>query len=259
MRKATRNILLLAVFVVVLGFAMRAELQREEGMAPLPLTHHDPANIKALDVHCADCRTRRFERRVSGWWMLEPYPLRANGEAVTRLAAIATAPVRRALDANDYDLKKLGLDPPTVTLNVDGTVVDVGGEDPIEHDRYARTDGHLVRVPDRFGARLLEAPEVEIDPRLIDADAVVVEVVIGTDAPRADLAQAWKSAAAVQMQRGEKSAVPSTPIRVELADGKPIAFSIRRENEHYVVTRTDIGLDYLVGEGQAQALLGKTN
>ena len=44
--------------------------------------------------------------------------------------------------------------------------IDIGGEDPIDHDRYVRIGDEVLRVPDRFSARLLESPESELlDPK----------------------------------------------------------------------------------------------
>ena len=259
MRKSTRNILLLAVVVVVLGVGMNFELAREEKFLPVPLTSIDPIAAKSLDVRCADCPTRRFEHRAKGWWMLEPYPLRADDAAVSRLAAVAKAPVRKKLDAGAYDLAKLGLNPPRITVNIDNVRIEFGDEDPIEHDRYARVGADVFRVPDRFGARLLESPETEIDRHVIDVDAVVVEVSIDGQSPRADLAAAWKNLIAAQMQPAGEGIANAVSATVEFADGTKQEFSIHRENEHYVVRRGDIHLDYLVVEAQAQALLGKAN
>ncbi|MEP6485169.1 MAG: DUF4340 domain-containing protein [Rudaea sp.] len=259
MRKATRNTLLLAAAVVLLGVAAFAELKREEKLLPASLTSLNVANLKSLQIRCAGCRTRRFEHRVNGWWMIEPYPIRADDAVVTRLAAIANAPIRVTLDAHAYDAKKLGLDPPAISLTFDDVAIDVGGEDPIEHDRYVRIGDRLVRVPDRFGARLLESPETEIDRHLIDVDAVLVDVGIDGAAPRADLAAAWKNTLAAQMQPSEKNEHNTKQIVIEFADATKLAFSIRRDNDHYVVRRKDIDLDYLFSEAQAQALLGAAN
>lgn len=259
MRKSTRNILLLVIVVAALGVGMRLELGREEKFLPLPLTTIDPAGAKYLDVRCTGCPTRRFEHRAKGWWMLEPYPLRADDAAVSRLATVAKAPVRKKLNASAYDLAKLGLDPPRIIVNIDNVRIEFGDEDPIEHDRYARVGADVFRVPDRFGARLLESPETEIDRHVIDADAAVVEVSIDGKPPRADFADAWKNLVASQMQPAGATNANAVSATVEFADGTKQDFSIHRENEHYIVRRGDIRLDYLVVESQAQALLGKAN
>jgi hypothetical protein len=166
MRKSTRNILLLAVGVAVLGGAVYAELVRERSFAAQPLTTLDPAGVQRIEIRCRDCQTRRFERDGTGWRMLEPYAQPAKADSVARLLAVVQAPVRTRAKLADYDPAKLGLAPPQFTLTFDQTIIEIGGEDPIEHDRYVCLGDELLRVPDRFSARLLESPESElVDPK----------------------------------------------------------------------------------------------
>jgi hypothetical protein len=257
MRKTTRNTLLLAIAVIALGVGVYAEIRREEGMLPEPLTTIDPHNVKSMTIQATGICDRSFEHRANGWWMTKPYPLRADAEVIPRLLNVLSAPVRKTLDAKEYDLANLGLDKPAATLNVDGAVLEFGGEDPIDHDRYVRADGKIVRIPDRFAMRLSESPEVEIDRHLIDPDATVVEVSVGGTAPRADLAKAWKQTVPLQILPGPSTA--SMKAQVELADGTKLEFLIGRSNDAYSVYRADIDLVYVVGEAQAQALLGKAD
>lgn len=152
--------------VTLLATAVYAELARERALAPQPVSTLDSASVQHIEIHCAAvCRSRRFERTAAGWQMLEPYNLPASAAAVAHLLAVARAPARVRLNLRDYDLAKLGLSPPLLTLRLDDVAIDVGDEDPIEHDRYMRVGDALLRVPDRFSARLLEAPEGELaDP-----------------------------------------------------------------------------------------------
>ena len=168
MRKSTRSTLFLAFAVTLLAVAVYAELIRERAMLPAALTTLNPATVQTVQVQCNGCVARKFERTPHGWRMLEPFALPANADAVVRLLAVARAPVRERLHLRDYDLAKLGLAPAQITLTLDATVIEIGGEDPIDHDRYVRVGNELLRVPDRFSARLLETPESEVaDPSAI--------------------------------------------------------------------------------------------
>lgn len=149
----------------MLGAAVYAELARERALAPQPLTSIDTTTAQRLEIRCASCTTRIFARHDGVWRMLEPHAAAANPEAVERLLSIARAPVRTRAPLTDYDPAKLGLSPPQIVVAIDSTRIDIGGEDPIDHDRYVRIGDELMRVPDRFSARLLEAPESELaDP-----------------------------------------------------------------------------------------------
>jgi len=161
-RKSTRQVLLLALLVAALGGAVYAELERERSLGPPPLTTLDPASVQRIEIRCRECQSRRFARDGSGWRMLEPYARPANSDAVARLLTVLRAPVRNRAPLADYDVAKLGLAPPQFTLRYDDVTIEIGNEDPIEHDRYVHMGADLLRVPDRFSARLLESPESEL-------------------------------------------------------------------------------------------------
>ncbi|MGH8041376.1 MAG: DUF4340 domain-containing protein [Rudaea sp.] len=168
MRRSTRSILFLALAVALLGAAVYAELARERALAPQPLTHIDTAAVQRLQIQCRSCTTRVFERSAGIWHMTAPYRAAANLQAVARLLALTHASVRTRAPMSGYDAAKLGLDPPLITVIIDELRIDIGGEDPIDHDRYVRIGNELLRVPDRFSARLLEDPESELaDPNAI--------------------------------------------------------------------------------------------
>jgi hypothetical protein len=163
MKRANRQLAWLALGVAALGAVVYAEIARERAALPPPLTAIDPARVQHLAIECQSvCRSRRFERTANGWQMLEPYAKPASAEAVAHLLAVARAPVRVTLERSAYDAAKLGLAPPLLVLRVDDVAIALGDEDPIEHDRYVLVGDTLARVPDRFSARLFEAPENEL-------------------------------------------------------------------------------------------------
>ncbi|MHB8448083.1 MAG: DUF4340 domain-containing protein [Rudaea sp.] len=154
------------IAVAVLGAAVYAELVRERGLAARRVTSLNPARVTRLEIRCRSCTTRLFESVNGSWRMRKPYAAAANPEAVARLLAVVNAPVRTRAAMAGYAAAKLGLDPPQITVVADATRIDIGGEDPIDHDRYVRVGDELLRVPDRFSARLMEAPESELlDPK----------------------------------------------------------------------------------------------
>ena len=166
MRKSTRSLLILGIAAVALGTAVYVELARERSLAPQPLTALDPATVTHLEIRCRSCATRVFERVDGVWRMRAPHDAPANPESIAHLLAVLRAPVRTRAKMAGYDAAKLGLDPPQITVIVDATHIDIGGEDPIGHDRYVRIGAELLHVPDRFSARLLESPESELlDPK----------------------------------------------------------------------------------------------
>lgn len=166
LKRRTRTNLILIAMVALLGAAVYAELRRERALAFDPLTTLDPAAVRMLAVNCNACKPRRFEKIGDHWQMREPFAQPADDAAVAKLAAIARAPVRFRHPAGELDAKKLGLDPPQATLQLDTTLLKFGMTDAIHGDRYVEVDGVIALVPDRFSARLFAAPENELaDPK----------------------------------------------------------------------------------------------
>jgi hypothetical protein len=256
MRKATRNTLVLAAAVALLAIAVYAELAHERTLAPKPLTEIEPATVHRLEVSCTHCRTRRFARDENGWRMLEPYALPADAEAIARLLAIAHAPVHERHPLRDYDAAKLGLEPAQITLTLDDLVIAIGGEDPIDHDRYVRIGQDMLRVPDRFGARLLEAPEGELDRHPIPPVARIVSVGLRGETARGDLAAAWQNAMAVNVRAVEAEDRGGIPVVINLADGTSVSFSVIHSGMAYIAQREDPQVDYVFDEARMRVLLG---
>lgn len=250
---------MLAAVVALLAIAVYAELMHERTLAPMPLTGVDPATVRNLEVRCATCRTRRFARDENGWRMLEPYALPADAEAIARLLAVAHAPVRERHPLHDYDAVRLGLDPAQITLTLDDLVVAIGGEDPIDHDRYVHVGDEMLRVPDRFGARLLEAPENELDRHPVPPIAQVVSVGLRGESARSDLAAAWQKAVASNVRATEAEAAGGDPVIVNLADSTHLSFVVIHAGAAYIIRREHPELDYVFDEAQARILLGNSD
>lgn len=163
MKRRTRTHLFLLATVVLLGAAAYAELRREHVLARDPLTALDPSAVRTLAVTCNACQPRRFEKVEGHWRMLEPFAQAADDARIERLAAIARAPVRYRHPAGELEARKLGLDPPQATLQLDDTtILKFGTTDAIHGDRYVEVDGAIALVPDRFSALLFATPESEL-------------------------------------------------------------------------------------------------
>lgn len=162
MKRHTRTNLFLIVMVALLGFAVYAELRKEDAIAMDPLTTLALAGVHKINITCTECTPRRFEKVDGHWRMLEPFVQAADDARIERIVAIARAPVRFRHVAGDLDAKKLGLDPPWASLRLDDTTLNFGTTDAIHGDRYVMVGGTIALVPDRFSALLFTKPESEL-------------------------------------------------------------------------------------------------
>lgn len=257
MKRRTRTRLMLVLLVALLGAAAYAELLREEWAQPRPLTTVDTSAAARIVVECRTCRGRTFERTPAGWRMREPYAFAASDEAVARLLAIASAPMRKRRAAADADAKKLGLDPPVASIRIDDLRIDVGTTDAINGLRYVRHGGDIALVHDNYSAWLLAPPESELDRRLAPPDFDLATVRVDGD-ERPALAAAWRIVTTSQVV-ASNTIVAEGEIRrrIELAakDGSTLRFTLVRGDGRYVALRDDLPLAYPLEEAQVQHLL----
>lgn len=162
MNRRNRTNVFLVAMVGLLGAGVYAELRREEAIATQPVTEIDPTRVRDVRITCSECSPRHFSRTDGHWQMLEPMVGAANDARIDRIAAIARAPVRFRHAAGELDAKRLGLDPPWATLQLDDTVMTFGTTDAIHGDRYVGVGGTIALVPDRFSALLFTKPESEL-------------------------------------------------------------------------------------------------
>ena len=157
MIRRTRTVVFLLAATALLGAAVVAELRHERALALDPLTSIDTAAVHRIEVRCPGCTTRRFEKLGGRWQMREPRVQAADDALVTKLLALAHAPVRFRRAAAELEPAKIGLDPPQATLLLDDVELTFGGTDAIRNDRYVAVRNSIALVPDRFSAILFMA------------------------------------------------------------------------------------------------------
>lgn len=257
MRRATRNNLILIAVVALLGVGVWWQVRHEVAQFEPPLSTVDPATLQTLDIRCTTCVTRSFVRVGGLWQMREPYSLVADAEKVNRLIAIAAAAVRSRRPASDFDLSRIGLDPPLIQLRLDGVQLDFGMTDALNGDRYVRQGEVIAMVPDRFSPYLLAAPESELDRHLLATGSSVRSIRLdGKDRP--ELITPWKAAQATAIQAHDAQAAdaPLAQIELILANDASIRYALLRRGDQWLALRESPTLDYLLDAQTAARLLG---
>ena len=256
MRRAMRTNLVLAAVAAVLGVLAWWQVDREIDAREPPLTTIDTAAVASIQVRCAGCVERRFARTPRGWRMTAPYDLDADPAAIARLLAIAAAPVRQRDPVEDYDLAKIGLDPPTMTLELDATRIDIGTTDALRGERYVRDGARIARVPDRFSPFLVATPESELDRHLVPRPADVRSVrVDGVESP--SLIPAWREVRATRITPADASpSIGSRRIDLDFGDGTSRTWQLLRRADEWIARRADPALDFHLAAADASRLVG---
>jgi hypothetical protein len=260
MRRQLRQNLVLAGIVALAAVTVWLVVRREQAAIARPLTAIDTTQTHELRVRNGDRPARRFERRDGVWWMREPYELPAHADAIDRLLAIARAAPRSRHARAQFELARIGLDPPQAVLELDGVPIAFGLTDAIRGDRYVLSDQTVALMPDRFSAWLLAPAESELDHRLAAPLGTITDVVIDGRS-RPELAAAWQQVTTSQVVAAQAAPATATiPVELVGAGGRRIRYTLwRRDDGRYAALRGEPALLYPLDENQMQHLLPAAN
>lgn len=260
MRRQLRQNLVLAGIVALAAVTVWLVVRREQAAIGRPLSAIDTTQTTELRVRNGDRPARHFERRDGIWWMREPYALPAHADSIGRLLTIARAAPRSRHARAQFDLARIGLEPPQAVLELDGVPITFGLTDAIRGDRYVLSGQTVALMPDRFSAWLLAPAESELDHRLAAPLGTLTDVVIDGQS-RPELAAAWQQVTTSQVAAAQAAPAMST-IAVELvaADSTRLRYTLwRRDDGRYAALRGEPALLYPLDEIQVQHLLPATN
>ena len=155
MRRANRNLVVLAIVAVVLVAAVLWVGRREYVRHPPTLTALDPDAVTRIDLDIPAIASQAFERRADGWWRVTPSEARGNDARVQRLARLAATPTARWIPLPNITLSKVGLDHPSATLVLNGTRLEYGGLTAIDDLRYVRVGDQVALVPRQYSPEVM--------------------------------------------------------------------------------------------------------
>ncbi len=257
MKRAARTNLILIFVVAALGLAVYWQVNKEVTRFEPPLSALMPEQINNVTVSCLQCVARRFERVEGHWSMREPYNLPADDAQLVRLLSIATSAVRSRRAFSSLNAKKIGLDPPLISLDLGPEHFDIGTTDAFNGDRYVRVGDTIAMVPDRFSPFLVAAPPSEIDRHLLPRGSALKSLKIN-DLDRPELIEAWTHALAARItaRTEDSSKAEGVVVELTLGDGSLITYRIVRDNEGGVARRSEPALNYVLSAEQVGALVG---
>ena len=150
MKRANRNLVVLAIVAVVLVAAVLWVGRREYVRHPPTLTALDPDAVTRIELDIPAIASQAFERRADGWWRVKPSEARADDARVQRLARLAATPAARWIPLSGITLSEVGLDHPSATLVLNGTRLEYGGLTAIDDLRYVRVRDQVALVPRQY-------------------------------------------------------------------------------------------------------------
>lgn len=153
MKRARRHGLWLLLGVAMLVALAVWQWRADRAAAPGTLLALDPQSVTRVELALHGQPPQRFEKRDGHWWALMPTPARTDDGRLDDIAAIAAAPVLRWRAAADFDLAKIGLDPPALVLQLNDRRIAYGVMAAFGPQRYVRVGERIALIPAQYAPR----------------------------------------------------------------------------------------------------------
>jgi len=176
MRKQSLINLLLLLLVAALGLFVWYVPDDESSRINRPLTPLDPATIDRITISNNNGPRFVMQRDARGWYMTEPYRVRANKPRIDILLDLLSTPQIEAFPLPADRLAEFGLERPLAELTFDQTKIIFGGTHPYNYRRYLRIEDQLYLTQDIFPHHALAQAEEFVSHALFPEDAEISEI-----------------------------------------------------------------------------------
>lgn len=163
MRRANRQLSWLLVGVAVLAGIVLWTVQRQSAnAAPETLLPFGAEAVSRIDIKTHKGELRRFEKRDDHWHMLAPLQGLADDRHMQRLSDITKAKILDWRPASEFNLAKIGLEPPWAVVTINDHELKFGTLAALAPQRYVLVQGHIAMIPARYAADIAATPDSEL-------------------------------------------------------------------------------------------------
>lgn len=274
-----RNQLNLALLTLVAGLTLTVVLTQEEETPKLPLVGLEPSAIERIAVRHPDAAEILLQRQAGQWRLTAPGEAAAEAIEVSALTDLAALESERQLAVAGVDLAQLGLAPPQYEIQLNDALLQFGGIEPLEHERYIRVGDTIHLVGDPPSAALDSDPSDLVSKQLLPAGRQIVGLVLPEfqlhrgEAPgwtmsppqsepaSADqmqaLIDAWGRARALwnQSPDGETDYAGKPEIQLQLDDGSQVDLVLVDREPQLILAQPRAGVHHHLSKALAEELL----
>ncbi len=268
-RKKQRQLLNIALAVLIAGLAAGAWLSREKEKPATPLTALKVDDITRIAVRHPNQPAIELEKGPQGWALTAPVKVAADPFQVAGITSLATQETSAQYPLGELELKNVELDPPNYEIQLNDTVLALGGTEPIDYRRYVRV-GEMVYLTSDPPSTALDANYSDlVHAQLVPPGSKLTRIrapgftateqsdgtwqiepakaALGADATRS-LVDAWKNARSLWRAELAKTDKPSATDRVTIAlDGQDVTFAVLERQPQLKLVRLDLKVVYTLG------------
>ncbi|MGH8529426.1 MAG: DUF4340 domain-containing protein [Nevskiales bacterium] len=268
-RKKQRQLLNLALGVMVVALVVGVWFAREKEEPARPLTALKPEDITTIAVRHPGKPAIRLEKNAQSWVLTAPVKVAADPLQVAGLTSLATQETSAQYPLAELDMKNVELEPPAYEIQLNDTVLAFGGTEPIDYRRYIRVGEtvylssdppstaldanysdlvHAQLVPPGSKLTHIKAPGVTLTEQADGSWQVApAKADQGADATRG-MVDAWKNARSLWRAELDKSERPSATDRVTVTlDGQEVTFAVLERQPQLKLARLDLKIVYTLG------------
>lgn len=251
--------LLLLVFILILLVLVYMEPGMDNHSHEY-LTDLDPQSIKHISIERRELDTITLKKTRSGWKMLEPFSLDANPLRIETIIALAQKTSYTRFSALDRDLSIYQLSPPLIRISLNDTLILLGGEDPIKHQRYALVDETIHLINAMVYYQLRANLDNFISPHILPRDAVILKILYKNNPLDGQLFQHWQRFEASQIETVHvESADATLEISIQNAEKETqqMSFWIQQMGTQVRISHKNVPVSYFISDKQFALAIGK--
>jgi hypothetical protein len=140
--------LILAFVALAAVLYFRPGLDRDTG--PDTLSVIDPAQVTEIGIVYRDRDPVTLVRDDGVWYVQGPTDIPAADVEVRTVLRLAASDTVRSYPAGDMDLARLELHPPLASVTLGGQTIEIGGTEPLDGLRYARSGDTVHLIVDQY-------------------------------------------------------------------------------------------------------------
>lgn len=249
------NLALLIIVGLLIGIAL---LDKSDTVAPVKrLADYLPKDINEIRVLRTGKNDIHF-KLIDGYWnMLAPYQTRAESSLIDQILSLSTLDISTVIDDENIDPATFGLQPPTMTIQLNQHRLNLGDSQAINNRRYIELNDKIMLIPDQNITQLKVGSVSYIDRHLIPQGTQLKNLHIAgnqVDLVKADnIASMWLDTKAGWISLAP-AVQPGIDITLELDNNQTIHYIAEKRESDFVLINSQQMLEYHLRPGVASSL-----
>ncbi len=154
----SRNVTVnLGLFLLVLLLSLVAYFEPgiNQPVEKITLTHLTPKDVSYIRISDNRGRDLVMQKQQGHWLMINPYKKPANEQRINQLLDITTTRSFSQFKIPDGRLAEFGLEPPSIHLQLNDLMLEIGGNESIKFRRYVRVGEQLHLINNGYHHHLM--------------------------------------------------------------------------------------------------------